>query len=98
MELAKLLEEFGLDLDLAWIPREQNEEADDLSKGRYERFDMNNRVEVEMENIPFRILRRMLKAATELDAEIKEKKTSKEVAVTSNKVPAGQKLRVVQPW
>lgn len=33
MELSKQLDKYSLDLDLAWIPREQNEASDDLSKG-----------------------------------------------------------------
>ena len=98
MELAKQLEDFGLDLDLCWVPREQNEEADDFSKGRYERFEMSNRIVVEMENIQFKILRKMLNSAMEFDKEIKEKKTSKEAVSASSKIPAGQKLRVTQPW
>ena len=98
MELAKQLEDFRLDLDLCWVPREQNEEADDLSKGRYDRFTPANRIEVEMENIPFKILRKMLDSAMQFDEEIKVKKTSKETATMASKIPAGQKLRVTQPW
>ena len=30
MELSKQLDKYGLDLNLTWIPREQNEESDDL--------------------------------------------------------------------
>lgn len=98
MELAKQLEDFGLDLNLSWVPREQNEEADDFSKGRYEKFETHNRIVIEMENIPFKILRRMLEAAMEFDNEIKERRTSKETNSAANKIPAGQKLRVTQPW
>lgn len=82
MELAKQLEDFGLD----------------LSKGRYERFEMRNRVVIEMENTPFKILRKMLEAAMEFDNEIKERRTSKETNSAANKIPAGQKLQVTQPW
>lgn len=98
MELAKQLEDSRLDLDLAWVPREQNEEADDLSKGRYSCFEMANRLEVDMEKVPFKILRNMLDAATEFDKEIKEKRTSKETATAAGKIPAAEKLRVTQPW
>ena len=59
---------------------------------------MANRVEVDMEKVPFKILRNMLDAATEFDKEIKEKRTSKETATAAGKIPAAEKLRVTQPW
>ena len=57
MELSKQLDAYSLDLDLSWIPREQNEESDDLSKGRYDKFDMKNRLEVDFEHLNFLVLR-----------------------------------------
>lgn len=94
MELAKQLERYEVDLDLTWIPREQNETSHNLSKGRYEKFDMANRIEVLFEEMDFLILK-MFEAAQEMDAEVVEKTTSKS---SSSKLPPEQKLRLVQPW
>ena len=100
MELSKQLDKYGLDLNLTWIPREQNEESDDLSKQRFDKFDPNHRVQVNFAELDFLILRKMLNAAMELDSEIKEKKTSKEKALSrfGNKIPPEEKLRLTQPW
>ena len=98
MELAAQLDLYKLDLGLAWIPREQNEAADDLSKEKFDQFDARHRVAVNMEELEFLILRRLLSAATALDSEIKEKQVSKPKVVASSKTPAEAKLRLTQPW
>lgn len=76
MELSKQLELYDLDLNSAWIPREQNEPADDLSKDRFEKFSLENRVEVDMAKLEYLVLPKLLEAAMSLDEEIKLKKTS----------------------
>ena len=100
MELSKQLDKYSLDLDLAWIPREQNEASDDLSKGKYEKFNMENRMEVNFEQMNFLVLRDLLDAAASLDAEVKEKKTSKGkmTSTAADTTPADQRLRLLQPW
>ena len=45
----------GLWLEARWRPREQNIEADDLTNSIYEKFDMNNRVAVKLEDIDMEI-------------------------------------------
>lgn len=44
MELSRQLASLGAELQLHWIPREQNEESDNLSKGHLDAFDPNLRV------------------------------------------------------
>ena len=53
MELACQLDALHLDLELRWIPRMQNEAADDLSKEQFGRFSLENRIDVELESLPF---------------------------------------------
>lgn len=100
MELSKQMDKYDLDLSLTWIPREQNEESDDLSKERFQKFDVKNRVEVNFATLDFLVLRRLLDAATELDAEICEKKSSKTktLSLAKDKTPADERLRLTQPW
>lgn len=45
----------GLWLEARWRPPEQNIEADDLTNSIYEKFDMNNRVAVKLEDIDMEI-------------------------------------------
>ena len=98
MELAAQLDRYSLDLNLAWIPREQNEDADDLSKERFDRFETKHRLEVDMTELDFILMKKLVDAATSLDKEIQEKKTSKPKHAGSAKTPPEAKLRLTQPW
>ena len=102
MELAYQLAKLEASLNLHWIPREQNEEADDLTKGRYDKFEESRRIEVSLEEIGFEIIPKMAEVAGQLDEEIKLKKASKEgkkeAVQRERKTPAEMKLRVSQPW
>ena len=100
VELSRQLDLFDVDLNLTWVPREQNEESDDLSKERFEKFDPKKRMTVEFEKLNFVVLRELLDAAMKLDNEIKEKKTSKfkSLSLVSDKTPAHERLRLTQPW
>ena len=98
MELACQLEKYKLDLSLAWVPREQNEPADDLSKGRFHLFDEGRRIEVDVDNLPFVVLYKLMDAAMELDEEVKIKKASKGPGPNLGKTPPEERLRLTQPW
>ena len=98
MELAYQLASLKANLSLQWIPREQNEEADDLSKERFDRFDPAKRIEVDLEEIGFKVIPRLAEVAGQLDEEIRLRKTSKKEGVATQKTPAEEKLRMTQPW
>ena len=78
MELASQLHELGLELDLNWIPRGQNTEADALTNGEFQGFDPTRRIEVEFGDLNFMILEKLMGLAGDLDSEVKMAKTSKE--------------------
>ena len=102
MELAYQLARLEASLNLHWIPREQNEEADDLTKGRYEKFEESLRIDIDLEEIGFEIIPKMAEVAGQLDEEIKLKKVSKEgkkeESRRERKTPAELKMRMSQPW
>ena len=98
MELAFQMAKLNATLNLSWIPREQNEEADDLTKDRFEKFDLEKRMEVNLEDAGFSVIPVLAEMAGRLDEEIKMKKVSKESKVQSHRTPAEQKLRMTQPW
>eukprot|EP00435_Cladocopium_sp_Y103_P056563 s1864_g19.t1 len=58
----------GLVLRLNWRPRETNQEADDLTNGKYDRFTMSLRCKVTWENLDLDLVKRML----ELRSEVRE--------------------------
>ena len=98
MELAYQLAQLNATLSLSWIPREQNEEADDLTKGRFEKFDPKKKMEIDLEEAGFVAIPVLAEVAGRLDEEIRLRKVSKERKEHGHKTPAEQKLRITQPW
>ena len=98
MELAFQMAELNATLSLSWIPREQNEEADDLTKDRFEKFSAEKRIPVDLEKIGFSVIPVLAEVAGRLDEEIKLKRISKEKKEHGHRTPAEQKLRMTQPW
>lgn len=78
MELAARLHSLGMELDLNWVPRGQNTEADALMNGEFQGFDEALRIDVQFEDLEFMILERLMGIAGDLDSEVKMAKTSKE--------------------
>ena len=85
MELATQLDRHGVDLDLQWVPRWQNQEADDLTNERFEDFDERSRIVVQFEELEFVVMNRLLTKAGELDRELRLRKTPKEAKLASLK-------------
>eukprot|EP00438_Fugacium_kawagutii_P028975 Skav210536 [mRNA] locus=scaffold3045:358236:363217:- [translate_table: standard] len=94
MELALQLQKIQVDLELQWIPRDQNVEADSLTNLDYSLFDPSKRIKVNLEGLDFIALNELITAAAELDSEVTLKRSSKE---RSYQDPA-HKLRLAQPW
>ncbi len=59
MELAARLEASRIHLDLDWVPRELNQEADDLSNGKVAAFSSQHRVPVDLATVEWRLLQRL---------------------------------------
>jgi len=65
MELAARLEASRLQLDLDWVPRELNQEADDLPNGIFDKFDPELRVPVDLDMVQWQMLDRLMKEGAE---------------------------------
>ena len=85
MELATQLDRRGIDLDLQWVPRWQNQEADDLTNERFDDFSAENRIDVQFESLRFLVMDRLLTKGGQLDAELKLHRTSKEAKLATMK-------------
>ena len=59
-ELATQLEEKNCLLDLGWVPRDQNQEADALTNSNLGEFSRNLEVKVNLAALDFRVLRELL--------------------------------------
>ena len=65
-EMAAQLKAKEAELDLHWIPRNQNEEADGLTNGEYGPFDQTRRIHVEVSQLSFLVLAEMVRVADDL--------------------------------
>ena len=101
-ELAEQMRAKHLDLELCWTPRDQNEEADDLTNGRFGRFDLKRRIEVQLEKLQWIVLPEMLALSEHLYKEVQEAKLSKkEARPPTGKGPEERKQKTLkerQPW
>ena len=68
MELAAQLERRGLDLELEWLPRDANKEADALSNLLFDEFDAGHRISVSLADLPWLVLPDLLKQGEEIFA------------------------------
>eukprot|EP00438_Fugacium_kawagutii_P028291 Skav219866 [mRNA] locus=scaffold777:33085:36336:+ [translate_table: standard] len=78
MELACQLNLAQVELELSWVPRGQNEEADALTNERFEDFDESKRIVVNYEDLGFIMLEKLMAKAGELDQDLRLHKTSKD--------------------
>ena len=99
-ELAEQLRQRDLSMSLDWVPRDQNEEADDLTNLEFGRFRSDLRLELDLKDLKWKVLPELMELAQELYQQIKiqkeQKKDSKTVPVA--KARPGQRLRDREPW
>ena len=85
LELATQLKVAGLEMDLGWVPRDQNIPADSLTNGIFDGFTESKRIKVDFKDLKWLVLDELMAKAGELDSEVKLAKTSKEVKGFSEK-------------
>ena len=67
MELAAQLRERGIALDLEWRRRDRNQDADDLTECRFDKFSGEHRVRMDISSMPWLVLYEMLEAGRVLE-------------------------------
>jgi hypothetical protein len=101
MELAVQLHRRGITLDVSWIPREQNVEADEISNGVFRNFDPALQVKCDLSEIRFEVLDDLMEEAANFYGEMMVKKNSKvllKASASSKKRRIEDKLRSTDPW
>ena len=73
-ELAAQLRERSMALSLGWVPRDQNEEADALTNGDFASFESRLRVDIDVSQVRWLILPRMLEVAGEIYERVRKSK------------------------
>ena len=101
-ELAVQLRKRRVEMDLEWVPRNQNEAADAITNNNTSIFDPNRKMTVEVSTLRFEILPDMMQVADHLYAYVREKR-EKRTTVTPPATPATQvkkqrPLRERDPW
>ena len=96
-ELAIRLQREAADLHLYWLPRLQNQEADQLTNYGYTRFDPAKRLRLDWAQYKGMVLRDMLDHGMELYAEIREARAMKKARLEA-KVATTEQLRIRDPW
>ena len=105
-ELATQMEDNSWDLELDWVPRDQNIEADAITNEDFSAFDAGKQIDCDPSKMNFKVLNEMLDLG---DAFYAERESAKDKANLMNLPAIGQasnrsgKLRKVclkesQPW
>ena len=103
MELAALLHKRRAALELRWLPRLQNAEADQLTNGDYRGFDFQKRVQVDMSPGSWLVMDDMLAAGADLYREVREgrlRRAKRKLAASAGagRVSTRARLRETAPW
>eukprot|EP00969_Alexandrium_andersonii_P268105 11847535-Alexandrium_andersonii.AAC.1 len=90
----------GIALALEWVPREENEEADQLSNLITSSFDASREVTVDPAAISWRVMDQLMPAAERLyKCIVEEKEQSRRAAQNSRRGPGRQPRRKgLAPW
>ena len=94
-ELALTMEEKRLQMDVEWVPRELNSEADRLANGVCEAFDESRRRHIDLANHPWRVLPGLLSHGAELSDMRKSARLAHRGARRRRR---SDRLRAVDPW
>ena len=108
MELSHQLRKRRLVLRADWLPRLQNQEADDLTNAEFHAFDPQRRIRVELDRLPFAVLPELfaegnayveaLEAQREAERARKASVASGQSRDEGRKRPRDEPLRVTDPW
>ena len=96
-ELSAQLKEKGLRLDLRWVPREENEEADELTNKEMGRFNPEKRVKMDVGNLKWICMEEYMAAASALYGEVTDRKRRTEQA-TAGRTKKPRPLKEREPW
>ena len=90
-----------MDLQLEWVPREENDAADALTNYDFGEFSEELRVPVNVEQLPFDVLPKYLEASESLYKEVQALKEQRKKGVprkVARKLIGSKKLRETDTW
>jgi hypothetical protein len=97
MQLSELLMRRGIWLELEWVPREQNVEADQLTNWNFDGFDPELRMPVDISEAQFPLLHELLQEEQSFRNELVVRKREK-LDVSSPGGKVFKKRKIKTPW
>jgi hypothetical protein len=105
-ELAEQLRMRQAELGLPWVPRDQNEEADDLTNGEFGRFCESERIHVDLGKLQWLVLDKLMVSAESLSREVTEARDLRGSGGSGSGDKGGrrgrtrpeERLRAKDPW
>ena len=100
IELSEQLRKRGLELHLEWTPRNNNQEADDLTNENFSKFSEALRIQVEPPSIPWIVLPELMESGQVLYDHLVQLKSQGKVASLEN-IGSGMKRKrenLLSPW
>ncbi|MDE0916488.1 MAG: hypothetical protein OSB57_15045 [Planctomycetota bacterium] len=102
MEVAYQCRMRGLSFRANWVPRLENQEADDLTNMDFKSFDPRKRLPVDLDHLPFGVMPALFAEGDvyteELDRLKLEAKEAKAAGGHTKRRPKGEALREREPW
>ena len=109
MELAHQMRRRRVVLRANWVPRDQNQEADDLTNLEFRHFDERRRIPVKLEDLDFGVMPELFECGDQYMAELEVQRTKAREAAAAEKAAGGvkrkrkkqlkgQTLSQTQPW
>ena len=102
IELSEQLRAREAELYLSWIPRDLNQEADDLSNLKFDVFDKDKRILFDMAGIPFIVFNSLIGVTGSMYADIvkqrEEARARKRPFAGVGKLRGSKKLKWTSPW
>ena len=96
MELAEEMRAIDLRLDLIWVKREENEDADSLTNEDFEKFEEEMRVKIDEKQVQWRILDRLYERSSQLFEEVKSLKEKKRAEKPTGGV--SKRRKILERW
>ena len=93
-ELSVQLEDRGILFEMAWVPREQNAEADAITNGVTDWLRKSNRIGTNMDELPFKVLPDLLEKGGRFYAG----QDVVNIEVEADRAPSSALLKVRDPW
>ena len=102
IELSEQLRYRCAELYLTWIPRENNQEADDLSNLKFDDFSPDKRITFTISGIPWKVFTELILATREMfdliNRQREQQRLRKRKAPRLGKLKGDKKLKWTDPW